>query len=131
MKCADRLRASNSPLHQLSQKVQQKIWNFFEPLSIKSKEKGVELIQQLCDESVTLSLLMRKSKDILGVEDLYGKRENLQNLEAYAEECEEEPGTPENRGTIAYCLFGGLFKRPAEDPRKLITLEKAQVVVYA
>lgn len=130
MKCADHVRASNSSVSKISEKVQKGIWDFFEPLPTKSRKRGEELIKQLCEESATLGLLMRKSGDHFMVEDFFDKSAKVQELQAYAEEYDEEMGASGRHGTIAYCLFGGLSKRPAEDPTKCMVLEKAQVVVY-
>ncbi|KAH8595948.1 hypothetical protein B0O99DRAFT_671908 [Bisporella sp. PMI_857] len=111
----------------------QYIWEFLKPLEIKDAAAGKkcqELLLKLCEDALALSALMRSARDVFRVLKKF-EGPLTGHLEFADEEADEKADSKDTPvGDVAFCLFGALVKRTEEDPLKLITLEKARLVVY-
>lgn len=122
--------------HSLSCATQLIIWDFLSILETNSpeaEEKGKQMLAQICNDAVDLSLMMRKAKDQYFV-DMMPMAEGTfisDHENSIDEEAHEVPGSKENvPQSIAYIIAGALVKCPKENLQEIKVLEKAQAVVY-
>lgn len=112
------------------------IWNFlniFATNGAQAEKKGEEMLEQICNDAVDLSMLMRKAKDDLYVDSMESAiGRPISEWESFVEEeaSEAVDSSDKKPQTIAYIITEALMKHPKENPQEKKVLEKAQAVVY-
>lgn len=133
MKVTERFRDDKRSLSRI---IQNDIWNslsIFETNGPDAENRGIQMLEQICNDAVDLSMLMRKAKDHLYIDDMSGfVGKPMSECESVVdEEASEAVGsTGHKTNTIAYVLTGALMKNPRDNPQETKVLEKAQVAVY-
>lgn len=92
----------------------------------------MQRLQTICDEAVELSMMMRQAKDDILVDNCENAVGSpISDHEVVLEEATSAKSvTFGRRGTVAYVICGALVKKPKDDLREYIVLEKAEVAVY-
>lgn len=89
-------------------------------------------LQTICDEAVELIRMIRQSKDYIFIangENTVGTPIS-EHDGAVEEVATVKAGTFQRRGVIAYVICGALVRKPQDELREQIVLEKAEVAVY-
>ncbi|KAM5341619.1 hypothetical protein ACJ41O_014650 [Fusarium nematophilum] len=105
--------------------------DYFEPAETsdqKDWDRGEDLLGRLSKESHALNILMRRAEDTFLIFTPRAE-DDLEDCKEHVEELKHEgPLGARGKKVMLRCLFGGLRKIPVDEPRNVITLEKAQVL---